>query len=102
MLVGYQAEGTRGRLLFDGAHEIRFSGKYHPVKATIKHLESLSAHAEQNELLLWMSDIKNIPEKVYLIHGEPAALDAFRVKIRDTHNWNVCIPKLLDVENLII
>ena len=102
LLVGYQAEGTRGRQLFDGAHEIRFSGKYHPVKATIKHLESLSAHADQSELLHWMSSIKNIPEKVYLVHGEPCALDAFRVKIKDTYTWNVCIPKLSDVENLII
>ncbi|MEO8773690.1 MAG: MBL fold metallo-hydrolase [Gelidibacter sp.] len=102
LLVGYQAEGTRGRQLFDGAHEIRFSGKYHPVKATIKHLDSLSAHADQNELLLWMSTIKNIPEKVYLVHGEPGALDAFRVKIKDTYQWHVCIPKLSDVENIII
>ncbi|OBX27225.1 metallo-beta-lactamase family protein [Gelidibacter algens] len=102
LLVGYQAEGTRGRLLFDGAHEIKFSGKYHPVKATIKHLESLSAHADQNELLHWMGDIINIPEKVYLIHGEPSALDAFRVKIKDTYHWNVSIPKLSDVEHIII
>ena len=102
LLVGYQAEGTRGRQLFDGAHEIKFSGKYHPVKATIKHLDSLSAHADQNELLNWMSDIKNIPEKVYLVHGEPTALDAFRVKIKETYQWHVCIPKLSDIENIII
>ncbi|TXD84418.1 MBL fold metallo-hydrolase [Subsaximicrobium wynnwilliamsii] len=102
LLVGYQAEGTRGRQLFDGAHEIKFSGKYYPVKATVKHIESLSAHADQNGLLNWMSAIKNIPEKVYLIHGEPAALDAFRVKIKDTYNWNVTIPKLSDVETLVI
>lgn len=102
LLVGYQAEGTRGRQLFDGAHEIKFSGKYYPVKATVKHIESLSAHADQKELLNWMSAIKNIPEKVYLIHGEPAALDAFRVKIKDTYNWNVSIPKLSDVESLVI
>lgn len=102
LLVGYQAEGTRGRQLFDGAHEIKFSGKYHPVKATVMHLESLSAHADQNELLHWMSGIKNIPEKVFLIHGEPTALDAFRVKIKDTYNWNVTIPKLNDVENIHI
>lgn len=102
LLVGYQAEGTRGRQLLDGAHEIRFSGKYHPVKATIKHIESLSAHADQNELLHWMGAIKNIPEKVFLIHGEPAALDAFRVKITDSYKWNVCIPKLYDIETMMI
>lgn len=102
LLVGYQAEGTRGRLLLDGVHEIRFFGKYYPVRATIESIESLSAHADQADLINWMSSIKNIPEKVYLIHGEPTALDAFRVKIQDIHNWNVMIPKLTDVDKVII
>ena len=102
LLVGFQAEGTRGRLLQEGAHEIRFFGKYYPVKAKIKSIESLSAHADQNDLLNWMSNIKNIPEKVFLIHGEPTALDAFRVKIKDTFNWNVTVPKLTDVEKLLL
>lgn len=102
LLVGYQAEGTRGRLLKEGAHEIRFFGKYYPVKATVKVIESLSAHADQQDLLHWMSGIKNIPEEVFLIHGEPTALDAFRVKIKDTYNWNVTIPKLTDVKKIII
>ncbi|MBU2939765.1 MBL fold metallo-hydrolase [Lacinutrix sp. C3R15] len=99
LLVGYQAEGTRGRQLQEGAHEIKFFGKYYPVKAAIKNIDSLSAHADQNDLINWMRAIKNVPEKVYLIHGELTALDAFRVKIKDTFNWNATIPKLLDVEN---
>lgn len=102
LLVGYQAEGTRGRQLQDGAHEIRFFGKYYPVKATIKSIESLSAHADQQDLLNWMGRIKNIPEKVYLIHGERTALDIFRVKIMDSFKWHVHIPKLTDVEKIII
>ncbi|WP_040250576.1 MBL fold metallo-hydrolase RNA specificity domain-containing protein [Psychroserpens mesophilus] len=102
LLVGYQAEGTRGRQLQDGAHEIKFFGKYYPVNATIKNIESLSAHADQEGLLNWMKSIKNVPEKVYLIHGEPAALDVFRVKIKDTYGWNVCVPKLTDVDKLLI
>lgn len=102
LLVGYQAEGTRGRQLQDGSHEIRFFGKYYPVNAKIKIIESLSAHAGQNDLLDWMGHIKNIPEKVFLIHGEPTALDAFRVKIQDTYKWHVAIPKLNDVEKIMI
>ena len=102
LLAGYQAEGTRGRQLLDGAHEIRFFGKYHPVRASIKSIESLSAHADQADLINWMTNIKNIPEHVYLIHGEPVALDAFRVKIKDTFHWNVSIPKLTDVEKIMI
>lgn len=102
LLVGYQAEGTRGRQLQEGAHEIKFFGKYYPVKATVKNIQSLSAHADQADLLDWMSTIKNRPEKVYLIHGESTALDAFRVKIKDTYNWNVSIPKLFDVEKVMV
>ena len=102
LLVGYQAVGTRGRQLQEEAHEIRFYGKYYPVKATVKNIESLSAHADQKDLINWMSNIKNIPEKVFLIHGELTALDAFRVKIRETYHWNVVIPKLKDIEELMI
>jgi metallo-beta-lactamase family protein len=102
LLVGYQAEGTRGRQLLEGAHEIRFFGKYYSVKATIKNIESLSAHGDQQDLINWMSDIKNIPEKVYLIHGEPTALDAFRVKIEDVYGWKAKIPKLTDIEKVMI
>ncbi len=102
LLVGYQAEGTRGRQLLDGAHEIRFRGKYYPIKATVKTIESLSAHADQQDLISWMKNIKNVPEKIFLIHGEPTALDAFRVKIKDTYNWNAVIPKLDSVEKVEI
>ncbi len=94
LLVGFQAEGTRGRQLLEGAHELKLFGKYHPVNAKIEHLESLSAHADQKELFQWMKEIKNIPEKVFLIHGEPSALDAFKVKISDIYGWMVHIPKL--------
>ncbi len=102
LLVGYQAEGTRGRQLLDGAHEIKFFGKYYPVKAKIKHIESLSAHADQKELLNWLNSIKNIPEKVYLIHGEPSALEIFKNKIQDTYNWKVSIPKLSQIEKIVL
>jgi metallo-beta-lactamase family protein len=93
LIVGYQAEGTRGRQLLEGAHELKFFGKYHPVKATVEHIESLSAHADQAGIIAWLSAIKNVPEKTFLIHGEPTALNALRVKIKDTFPWNVCIPK---------
>ncbi|MCK5402184.1 MAG: MBL fold metallo-hydrolase [Flavobacteriaceae bacterium] len=102
LLVGYQAEGTRGRQLQDGAQEIKFFGKYYPVKATIRNIESLSAHADQQELINWMSTIKNIPEEIYLIHGEPTAFNALRVKIKDTFQRNARIPKLYDIEEIIL
>lgn len=102
LLVGYQAEGTRGRHLLEGAHELKFFGKYYPVKATIQHIESLSAHADQAGIMDWLSEIKNIPENTFLIHGEPIALDALRVKIKDTYDWKVTIPKLYETTNILV
>jgi metallo-beta-lactamase family protein len=102
VLVGYQAEGTRGRQLLNGAHEIKFFGRYYPVKAKVEHIESLSAHADQKELLDWLGQIKNIPEQVYLIHGEPSALNAFRVKLETTFKWPVKVPKLSWSEQVIV
>ena len=94
LLVGYQAEGTRGRQLLEGAHDLKIFGKYYSVKAKIVHLESLSAHADQQELIDWMAEIESPPKEVFLIHGEPNSLDAFRVKIESTYNYKVTIPKL--------
>lgn len=100
LLVGYQAEGTRGRQLLDGAHELKFFGKWHDVKAKVEHIESLSAHADQGELLDWMRDIEKAPIETFLVHGEPTALDSFRVKIQDTFHWKTTIPKLYDIKEI--
>ncbi|MCG2460035.1 MBL fold metallo-hydrolase [Flavobacteriaceae bacterium F89] len=102
LLVGYQAEGTRGRQLLEGAHEIKLFGKYVPVKAKIEHLESLSAHADQSELLYWLENIKNIPENIFLVHGEPIALDSFRVKIKDAFGWKAQIPTLYETVSVMV
>ncbi len=69
-------------------------GQYLPVKAKIDDIQSLSAHADQKGLIDWVSDIKNIPEKVFIIHGEKIASDALRLKIKDIYNWQVHIPQL--------
>ena len=101
LLVGYQAEGTRGRRLLEGAHELKLFGKYHDVHAKVTHIESLSAHADQKDLIHWLGAVKNIPENVFLIHGEPTALDCFRIKIEDTYGWHVTIPKLFETFSII-
>jgi metallo-beta-lactamase family protein len=102
LLVGYQAEGTRGRQLLEGAHELKVFGKYYPVKASIHLIESLSAHADQTELLYWIDAIQNIPEKIFLIHGEPNALDVFKVKIRDVKGWDCRIPKMYETVEIML
>lgn len=102
LLVGYQAEGTRGRQLLDGVHEIKLYGKYYPVNAQVHNLQSLSAHADQSELLDWTSAIKNIPEKVFLIHGEAVASDCLRVKLQNEKSWHTYIPELNEVVSLMV
>lgn len=100
LFVGYQGEGTRGRKLLDGAHEIKIYGKYYEVKAQIEIIDGLSAHGDQKDLINWMSEIKNKPEKVFIIHGERQAADTFRVKLKDTYGWDCIIPKLYEIQEI--
>ncbi|MBT8180091.1 MAG: MBL fold metallo-hydrolase, partial [Eudoraea sp.] len=60
-----------------------------------------SAHSDQKELLDWIASIKNIPERVFLIHGEQEALDEFKYKIEEIYKWNVQIPELFETVELI-
>lgn len=83
LLIGYQAEGTRGRALLNQSPELKIHGQYYPVNAQIKEIGGLSAHADQGELLRWLIDFNSKPSKVYLVHGEPSAQEALRVKIKD-------------------
>lgn len=100
MLAGFQAEGTRGRQLLEGAQEIKFFGKYHPVNAQIEYLESLSAHADQQELLDWTAAISEAPAKIFLVHGEPQATDILRVKLKDTFGWESVTPELFQIDEI--
>ncbi|MCB2092107.1 MAG: MBL fold metallo-hydrolase, partial [Alphaproteobacteria bacterium] len=98
LLVGYQAVGTRGRQLQEGAHEVKIYGKYYPVEAKIVALQGLSAHADQGELLSWISGIENTPEKVFIVHGEADAADMLRVRIMDEYGWKCVVPDLYAME----
>ncbi|AVR45985.1 MBL fold metallo-hydrolase [Christiangramia fulva] len=100
VLTGYQAEGTRGRKIEEGAEEIKIWGKYYEVKAKLVKIESLSAHADQKELLDWSKNIKNIPEKVFLVHGEKNAATTLKSRLEVENNWKVRIPELYEKINL--
>jgi len=101
LLVGFQAQGTRGRQLLEGAHELKIYGEYCPIKAKIHVIDSLSAHADQSELLDWISDLEAPPDQTFLIHGEPSAQEALRVKLETDLAYNVQIPKLNQVVTLL-
>jgi metallo-beta-lactamase family protein len=93
LLAGYQAEGTRGRSLQDGAKEIKLLGEVVPVRAKIKVLDGFSAHADQREILRWLGTFKKAPRTTYIVHGEPPAASALADVIRERLKWKVEIAK---------
>jgi metallo-beta-lactamase family protein len=93
LLAGYQAEGTRGRLLQDGAKEVKLLGEVVPVRARIKVLDGFSAHADQGEILRWLGTFKKAPRTTYIVHGEPPAASALADVIRERLGWKVEIAK---------
>lgn len=94
LLVGYQAEGTRGRKLLEGVKEIKMYGKYYSVEANVILVEGLSAHGDQKDLLNWLSELENTPQKVFLIHGENEAADELRHQIKERYNFDCIVPYL--------
>jgi metallo-beta-lactamase family protein len=92
IIIGYQAEGTRGRKLLEGAKEIKIRGKYYPVQANILEIEGLSAHGDQNDLLNWLSELENKPKKVFLVHGENQPADELRIKIQEKYGYDCNVP----------
>lgn len=93
LLVGYQAEGTRGRSLQDGAKEIKMLGEVVPVRAKVTVLDGFSAHADQSEILRWLGTFKHAPKTTYIVHGEAAGANALAEKMREQLKWNVEIAK---------
>lgn len=92
IIVGYQAEGTRGRKLLEGANDIKIRGKYYDVKAKIVEIEGLSAHGDQNDLLNWLSELEHKPKKVFIVHGENQPADELRIKINERYGFDCVVP----------
>jgi len=93
LVIGFQAEGTRGRALLNKTHEVKIHGKYYPVKAGVVEILGLSAHADQAELMDWIRKFEKRPKQIFLVHGEPCAQEALRVKIQTELNLPVKILK---------
>jgi len=92
MLVGYQAAGTRGRALQDGAKVVNLFGQQVAVRAEIATIGQLSAHAGKSELLRWLSEFQAAPKQTFLVHGEPVALSSLRDAVTSQFKWPVTIP----------
>lgn len=92
LFVGFQAAGTRGRILVDGAQHVKMFGQYVPVHARIEKLEGMSAHADAGEILRWLRTFPRAPKTTYLVHGEVVPQDALKARISKELGWNVEIP----------
>ncbi|TDQ15223.1 metallo-beta-lactamase family protein [Algoriphagus boseongensis] len=96
IVVGYQAEGTRGRRLLDGEESVRIYGIEVSVKAKIYQIEGLSAHADQDELMDWAEGFCDKPKMTFVIHGEKESSEALAFKLKSEMGWNVTIPQYLE------
>lgn len=100
LFTGFQAPGTRGSALVNGAREVRIHGEYVEIRAEIAQLTMLSAHADRRELLEWLRQMKRPPSHVYVTHGEPAAADTLRQYIEHSLRWNATVPRMGDTVRL--
>jgi metallo-beta-lactamase family protein len=92
LFVGFQAAGTRGRQLVDGAQHVKMFGQYVPVHARIEKIDGMSAHADAGEIVRWLRTFPRAPKTTYLVHGEIVAQDALKARITRELGWNVEIP----------
>ena len=92
LFVGYQAAGTRGRQLVDGAQYVKMFGQQVPVHAKIEKIDGLSSHADAGEIVRWLRTFPRAPKQTYLVHGEVMAQEALKVRITKELGWNVEIP----------
>lgn len=93
LLAGFQAAGTRGEALERGATELKIHGEYIPIRAQIKVLENMSAHADYREMIAWFQQAKIQPRMTFVTHGEPSAADSLRLRLADTLGWSCVVPE---------
>lgn len=98
--VGFQAAGTKGRALKEGADHLWIHGERVPVKATIVSIDGFSAHADQGQLMDWLGGFEAPPRRTFVVHGEPAASRALAELIARDPAWKVTVPALGDLMTL--
>lgn len=100
VLTGYQAGGTRGSALLGGARTLRIFGADVPVRAEVTNIDTMSAHADADDLISWMRATASPPQATYVTHGEPAAADTLRSRIKRELGWNAWVPEHLETVRL--
>ena len=100
LFAGFQAAGTRGQAMLQGAGEVKIHGQWVPIRAEVANLPALSAHADSNELMRWLSGFHREPSGVFIVHGEDQASEALRVRIDREFGWNATVPRQNQVFDL--
>ncbi|MFN3727540.1 MAG: MBL fold metallo-hydrolase RNA specificity domain-containing protein [Allosphingosinicella sp.] len=100
LFSGFQAAGTRGRAMLQGAREVKIHGQWIPVVAELADLPALSAHGDSNELMRWLSGFRHAPARTFIVHGESDAGEALRVRIDRDLGWDATVPRQDQVFNL--
>jgi metallo-beta-lactamase family protein len=100
LFAGFQAAGTRGAAMVAGATSVKIHGQQVPIRAEVAQLDSLSAHADRDELLAWIGALPSAPQRVFVTHGEPVAADALRQAIEERHRWPSSVPEYRDAVEL--
>jgi metallo-beta-lactamase family protein len=100
LFVGYQAPGTLGRQILDGAREVRIHGILWPVRARIEQIHGLSGHADRQALHRWLAAFQRPPRRLFLNHGEPEACEALAQHARTDLGWEVAVPQFHETVDL--
>jgi metallo-beta-lactamase family protein len=100
LFAGFQAAGTRGALIVGGAPTVKIHGQHVPIRAEVAMIQSLSAHADREELLAWVGALPAAPQRVFVTHGEPVPADALRQAIEERHRWPCTVPEYRDTVEL--
>lgn len=93
LFTGFQAGGTRGASIVQGAEMIKIHGEYVPIRAEVHQMENLSAHADADEIMAWLRGFEAPPRRTFITHGEPDAADALRRRIEEELKWSCDIPE---------
>jgi len=88
LFAGFQAGGTRGAAMIDGAESVKIHGQYIPVRAEVDNLQMFSAHADCDEIMRWLGGFESPPRETFVVHGEPTAADALRHRIEEELGWS--------------
>jgi metallo-beta-lactamase family protein len=96
LFPGYQATGTLGRQIVDGAKEVRILGQMYPVKSRVVQINGFSAHADRDELFRWLSGLRRPPLHLFVTHGEPDVAQYFANFVKEKTGWQVSVPKYQD------